>query len=118
MGARPGARKQQRQPGRRSPAARAKTSRQHDQAGRCYLSFRGLLTHLATLTRNQVRFATATIATLAEPTSIQREAFDLTHTDHVERPRLAVPSGLGTLTLWSRVCICARSCVAGSRKPQ
>ena len=87
MGARPGARKQQRQPGRRSPAARAKTSRQHDQAGRCYRSFRGLLTHLATLTRNQVRFATATIATLAEPTSIQREAFDLTH-----GPRRAPPT--------------------------
>jgi hypothetical protein len=66
-------------PARRSPAAQAKTSRQHDQAGRRYRSFRGLLTHLATLTRNQVRFAgaTATIATLAEPTSIQREAFDL-----------------------------------------
>src|SRR6266852_526145 len=66
-------------PARRSAAARAKASRQHDQAGRPYRSFRGLLAHLATLTRNQVRFAgtTATVPMLAEPTSQQREAFDL-----------------------------------------
>ena len=38
-----------------------------------------LLEHLATLTRNQVRFAgtRATVPVLAEPTSAQREAFDL-----------------------------------------
>ncbi len=47
--------------------------------GRPYRSFRGLLDHLATLTRNQVRFAgaPATIPMLTEPTSAQREAFDL-----------------------------------------
>jgi hypothetical protein len=41
--------------------------------------FRSLLEHLATLTRNQVRFAgaTATVPMLAEPTSTQREAFHL-----------------------------------------
>jgi hypothetical protein len=66
-------------PARRSAAARAKASRQHDQAGRRYRSFRGLLTHLATLTRNQVRFAgaPATVPMLAEPTSELREAFQL-----------------------------------------
>ena len=66
-------------PARRSAAAQAKASRQHDQAGRPYRSFRGLLDHLATLTRNQVRFAgtTATVPMLAEPTSTQRDAFDL-----------------------------------------
>jgi hypothetical protein len=66
-------------PARRSPQAQAKASRQHDQAGPPYRSFRGLLAHLATLTRNQVRFAgaTATVPMLAEPTSHQREAFDL-----------------------------------------
>ena len=42
-------------PARRSARAQAKASRQHDEAGRPYRSFRGLLTHLATLTRNQVR---------------------------------------------------------------
>src|SRR5689334_17463067 len=42
-------------PARRSAAAQAKASAQHDPAGRPYRSFRGLLEHLATLTRNQVR---------------------------------------------------------------
>jgi len=66
-------------PARRSAPAQAKASGQHDRAGRPYHSFRGLLEHLATLTRNQVRFAgtRATVPVLAEPTSIQREAFEL-----------------------------------------
>jgi hypothetical protein len=66
-------------PARRSPAAQAKASYQHDPAGRPYRSFRGLIEHLATLTRNQVRFAGAGTAVpmLTEPTSTQREAFDL-----------------------------------------
>jgi hypothetical protein len=66
-------------PARRSPAAQAKASYQHDPAGRPYRSFRALLDHLATLTRNQVRFAgaTAEVPMLTEPTSAQREAFDL-----------------------------------------
>jgi len=66
-------------PARRSAHAQAKASRQHDSAGRPYRSFRGLLEHLATLTRNQVRFAgaTATVPMLAEPTAGQRQAFDL-----------------------------------------
>ena len=66
-------------PATRSARAAAKASRQHDEYGRPYRSFRGLLGHLATLTRNQVRFAatSATVPMLAEPTSIQREAFDL-----------------------------------------
>ena len=66
-------------PARRSARAQAKASYQHDPAGRPYRSFRGLLEHLATLTRNQVQFAgaTATVPMLAEPTSDQRQAFDL-----------------------------------------
>jgi hypothetical protein len=66
-------------PARRSAAAQAKAARQHDQDGRPYRSFRGLLAHLATLTRNQVQFAgtPATVPVLAEPTSEQRQAFDL-----------------------------------------
>jgi hypothetical protein len=66
-------------PARRSEAAQAKASGQHDPAGRPYRSFRGLLEHLATLTRNQVRFAGASagVAMLTEPTSAQRQAFDL-----------------------------------------
>jgi len=66
-------------PARRSPAAQAKASRQHDQHGHPCYSFRGLLDHLATLTRNDVRFAgaAATVPMLTEPTSAQRQAFDL-----------------------------------------
>jgi hypothetical protein len=66
-------------PARRSAAAQAKASHQHDASGRPYRSFRGLLAHLATLTRNQVRIAgaTATVPMLTEPTSTQREAFHL-----------------------------------------
>jgi hypothetical protein len=66
-------------PARRSAAAQAKASGQHDPAGQPYHSFRALLGHLATLTRNQVRFAgtRATVPMLTEPTSIQRQAFDL-----------------------------------------
>jgi hypothetical protein len=66
-------------PARRSPHATAKASRQHNQSGQPYRSFQGLLGHLATLTRNQVRFtgAPTTVPMLAEPTSAQREAFDL-----------------------------------------
>jgi hypothetical protein len=66
-------------PARRSAAAQAKASRQRDTAGRPCRSFRGLLEHLATLTRNQVRFAGTHASTdmLTEPTSAQREAFDM-----------------------------------------
>jgi transposase len=65
-------------PARRSAAAEAKASAQHDENGRPYRSFRGLLAHLATLTRNQVRFAgTAEVPVLTQPTSQQRQAFDL-----------------------------------------
>ena len=66
-------------PARRSAAAQTKASCQHDAAGQPYRSFRGLLEHLATLTRNQVRFAgtPVTVPMLTEPTSAQREAFSL-----------------------------------------
>jgi hypothetical protein len=66
-------------PATRSAAAQAKASRQHNEHGRPYRSFRGLIEHMGTLTRNQVRFAgtSQTIPMLAEPTSTQREAFDL-----------------------------------------
>jgi hypothetical protein len=40
-------------PARRSEAAAARAARQHDENGRPYRSFRGLLEHLATLTRTR-----------------------------------------------------------------
>ena len=66
-------------PARRSAAAQAKASGQRDPAGQPYRSFRGLLDHLATLTRNQVRYTgtQVTIPMLTEPTAAQREAFSL-----------------------------------------
>ena len=66
-------------PARRSATAQAKASGQHDPAGQPYHSFRGLIGHLATLTRNQVRYTSTqvTIAMLAEPTPTQRQAFEL-----------------------------------------
>ena len=66
-------------PARRSAAAQAKASGQHDPAGQPYRSIRGLIDHLATLTRNQVRFTgtSVTISVLTEPTSTQPQAFEL-----------------------------------------
>jgi hypothetical protein len=69
-------------PARRSASAEAKASRQHDGNGRPYRSFQGLLGHLATLTRNELRFAgtPAPVPVLTEPTSEQRQAFQLIET--------------------------------------
>ena len=66
-------------PARRSASAEAKARRQHDEHGRAYLSYQGLLDHLATLARNELRFAgtPATVPVLTDPTSRQKEAFEL-----------------------------------------
>jgi len=66
----------------RSPEADAKASRKHDADGKPLRSFRGLLDHLATLTRNQVRCpgASTDVPVLADPTTDQRRAFDLLDT--------------------------------------
>jgi hypothetical protein len=66
----------------RSPQAHAKASTQHDANGNPLRSFRGLLDHLATLTRNDIHYhgTNATVPTLAEPTPDQRRAFDLIDT--------------------------------------
>ena len=66
----------------RSAAADAKAARKHDPAGNPLRSFRGLLDHLATLTRNQIRFpgADTDIPILAQPTPDQRRAFQLIDT--------------------------------------
>jgi hypothetical protein len=66
-------------PATRSASAQTKASYQRDQSGHPYRSFRGLLDHLATLTRNDVRFtgSETTVSILAEPTADQRHAFEL-----------------------------------------
>ena len=75
-----------RQPGRARTAlhrqADAKASRKHDADGNPLRSFGGLLDHLATLTRNQIRYhgASIEVPVLADPTPDQRRAFDLLDT--------------------------------------
>jgi hypothetical protein len=66
-------------PAQRSAQANTKASLQRDELDNPYRSFRGLLEHLATLTRNQIRFPgnDTDLPMLAEPTTDQRRAFDL-----------------------------------------
>ena len=66
-------------PAQRSADADTKAARKHDPAGNPLRSFRGLLDHLATLTRNQIRYQDTNIEVpmLTEPTPDQRRAFDL-----------------------------------------
>lgn len=68
-------------PAKRSTAATRKASRQHDEHDQPYYSFRGLLTHLATLTRNDIRYGrhdnAPVVPTLAVPTPTQRRVFEL-----------------------------------------
>jgi Transposase DDE domain len=67
-------------PAERSAAARAKAARKTTTAGDLPArSYQDLLAHLATLTRNRVRFtgADATADMLAEATATQRRAFEL-----------------------------------------
>ena len=64
-------------PARRSPSANAKAARKTGPGKQPIRGFRGLLDHLATLTRNDLRYGQVTIPALAEPTATQRRAFDL-----------------------------------------
>lgn len=62
---------------RRSPAAARKASRHHDETNQPVRSFRALLTHLATLTRNRIHITNIEFDQLTEPTPTQRRAFEL-----------------------------------------
>jgi hypothetical protein len=66
-------------PAVRSTAASRKASRRKDDTGRPLRSFRTLLDHLATLTRNDIRVTgtQTTAPILAEPTPTQRRVFEL-----------------------------------------
>jgi hypothetical protein len=66
-------------PTARSAAASRKASRRKDDDGQPVRSFRTLLDHLATLTRNDVRVTgtQTTVPILAEPTPTQRRVFEL-----------------------------------------
>lgn len=66
----------------RSTSAQDKASRRQAPDGTPLHSFRGLLTHLATLTRNDIRYhgINTDVPTLTEPTPDQRRAFNLINT--------------------------------------
>jgi hypothetical protein len=67
-------------PAQRSTAAARKASRHHDDHDQPVRSFRGLLTHLATLTRNSIHITGTEFDQLTEPTPTQRRAFELLNT--------------------------------------
>ena len=64
-------------PARRSASADTKAARKTGPGKQPIRSFPDLLSHLATLTRNDLRYGQVTIPALTEPTSDQRRAFDL-----------------------------------------
>jgi len=69
-------------PAHRSPAATRKATRHRDDHDQPLHDFPGLLDHLATLTRNDLQYGTdgPTVPTLAQPTPVQRRAFNLINT--------------------------------------
>jgi hypothetical protein len=82
-------------PAQRSAAADAKASTRRDESGDPLRSFRGLLDHLATLTRNQVRYhgTDTEIPMLAEATADQRRAASTgRHQQQGQAARLSPPS--------------------------
>src|SRR5512135_3090254 len=64
-------------PARRSPSASAKAARKTGPGNQPIRSFRDLLDHLATLTRDTITVAGQPVDKLAAPTPTQRRAFDL-----------------------------------------
>jgi hypothetical protein len=64
-------------PARRSPSADAKAARKTGPGNQPIRSFRDLLDHLATLTRDTIRIAGQAVDKLTAPTPDQRRAFDL-----------------------------------------
>jgi hypothetical protein len=64
-------------PAHRSTAAARKASHHHDEHDQPVRSFRGLLAHLATLTRNRIHINGTEFDQLTEPTPTQRRAFEL-----------------------------------------
>jgi Transposase DDE domain len=67
-------------PARRSPTAQAKAARKTDASGQRMRSFRDLLDHLGTLTRDTITIGDQTVDKLTNPTPTQRRAFQLLQT--------------------------------------
>ncbi|MGH3905085.1 MAG: hypothetical protein ACRDTE_12965 [Pseudonocardiaceae bacterium] len=64
-------------PATRSASAARKAGRHHEDSGAPLHSFRGLLEHMATLTRNTITLGHTSIDKIAMPTPTQRRAFEL-----------------------------------------
>jgi len=64
-------------PAQRSETAEEKAQRRHTADGLPTQSFRSLLRHLASLTRNRVRLAGLSFEQLTSPTPVQARAFEL-----------------------------------------
>ena len=64
-------------PARRSPSANAKAAAKTGPGNQALRSFRGLIDHLATLTRDTIRIAGQPVDKLTAATPDQRRAFDL-----------------------------------------
>jgi hypothetical protein len=64
-------------PARRSPSADGKAARKTTASGEPARSFRDLLSHLATLTRDTITIAGHQIEKITTPTPAQQQAFDL-----------------------------------------
>jgi hypothetical protein len=67
-------------PATRSAGANRKAARHHDTTGEPLHSFRGLLEHMATLTRNTITLGQVSFDKITEPTPTQHRAFELIHT--------------------------------------
>ena len=67
-------------PTTRSPAAQRKAGHHRDAHGQPLHSFRGLLEHMATLTRNTITVGRTTFDKITMPTPTQRRAFELINT--------------------------------------
>lgn len=64
-------------PATRSTHAARKAARHRDDTGSPLHSFRGLLEHLATLTRNTITLGHTTFDKITDPTPTQQRAFKL-----------------------------------------
>ncbi len=67
-------------PARRSNTAANKATRHADENNNLIRSYRGLLEHMGTLTRNTVKINGQTFEKLTTPTPTQQRAFELLHT--------------------------------------
>ena len=64
-------------PARRSARADAKAATHASPDGQALRSFRGLIDHLATLTRSTIALGGTTFEKISDPTPAQRRAFEL-----------------------------------------